>query len=177
MKLWFTIVLCNFFWLFLANLTRWHNLKWPKTGSFGFVLALYSISTVNSMSLVDPDSQRLHIIKSGWVNKKIGHVYQLKADTQALLLALELGQKRFRIYGSSKFFTHKNVQKYGSHKKKIIVNSVLNLSRVTHFLLCLLGTQVWSARVLKHTIGQLLVNNVLEEKKWSGGVIEDYVGQ
>ena len=70
-------------------------------------------------------------------------VCQLIADTQAELSAFEFGQKlkRFRIYGSSKFFT-KIVQKYGSQKKKLNVNYVLNFRRMTYFRLCLLETQV-----------------------------------
>ena len=94
-----------YFRYFVANLTHGDFLKWSKTGKFWICFSVLEHYTKTTLLVVSNGSPRLRITKV--VDKKnLGcmkyranlyqlyeNVCQLIAETEALLSALELGQK------------------------------------------------------------------------------------
>ena len=55
---------------FVANLSRWDFLKWPKQAIFWIRLRVLEQYTITSLKVVESGSPRLRITKSGWFKKK-----------------------------------------------------------------------------------------------------------
>ena len=51
---------------FVANLTRWDFLKWPKIGYFWIRFSILEHHAVTTLRMVENGSPRLHITKNCW---------------------------------------------------------------------------------------------------------------